>query len=125
MSSKNVENGIKAIMKAKEAIAEQTALNEVQDDNRDIAPTSMSDLAIETANEKDTDSLETVKPFRYKPTDSTSAILARATSKTGLTNNDLVTIALILLQNAAEVEVRAAVISILQEKSQALFNSLK
>lgn len=91
----------------------------------DNTPKSMSDAAIDSANEEEVASPEITKPFRYKPTDSTSAILARATNKTGLTNTDIVTIALILLQNAAEVEVRAAVTSILQEKSQALFNSLK
>ena len=86
---------------------------------------SMSDAAIDAANANEQDNPEPAKPFRYKPTDSTSLVLAKATSNSGLTNNDIVTIALLLLQDASQVEVQRAVTAILQEKSQLLFNSLK
>lgn len=85
----------------------------------------MSDAAIESAVVAQDVEDSTAKPFRYKPTESTSLLLARTTSKTGLTTQEVVTIALMLLQDASIVEVQRAVTAILQDRAQALFDSLK
>lgn len=85
----------------------------------------MSDLAIDAVNTAEKKADNDLRAFRYTPSQVTGQILSRSEDATGMSKQDIITIALIVFQNATQVEINSVITSLMSDKSQALFNSLK
>jgi len=96
----------------------------VYPENSENPITSMSDAAIVAANETLDKELVWAKNFRYAPTVHTADILKNTIESTGFDKNDIVTIALLVLESATREQLINATTSLMQDKSLALFTSL-
>lgn len=97
---------------------------ELEEKQPENAITSMSDAAIVAANETLDKELVWAKNFRYAPTVHTADILKNTIESTGFDKNDIVTIALLVLESATREQLINATNSLMQDKSLALFTSL-
>lgn len=71
------------------------------------------------------EAVEIIKGNVYRPNKTAKAVLDRAVSATELSVNDILNIAMMLLQDASPVEITRALTAVQDDKAKSLFNSLK
>lgn len=72
-----------------------------------------------------TEAVEIIKGNVYRPNKTAKAVLDRAVQASEMSVNDILNMAMMLLQDASPIEVERAMNAILRDKSRSLFDSLK
>lgn len=118
MSGKQVANGLKTLADARKGV-----------DSDDLSSdTSLSYGDLQSSTEDTpivTEAVELIKGNIYRPNKTAKAVLDRAVTATEMSINDVLNMAMMLLQDASPTEVERAMNAILRDKSRALFDSLK
>lgn len=98
---------------------------DIDDESSDTSETNPADGLVTENSPIVVEAVEIIKGNVYRPNKTAKAVLDRAVQATEMSVNDILNMAMMLLQDASPTEVERAMNAILRDKSQSLFYSLK